>query len=114
MERAGMREGPNCSGGFSRSDSCKSSEDSATAMRRGAREGVAEACVFGVGDCGERENTASKHNSDVRHTISHGNSAEGNIRVVIYIYRAVRILGIGRWLRRIWILLTLIPFQRLL
>src|SRR6266851_371623 len=114
MERAGMREGPNCSGGFSRSDSCKSSEDSATAMRRGARDGGAEACVFGVGDCAERENTASKHNSDARHKISLGNSADGYIRVLIYIYRSLRILGIGRWLRRIWILLNLIPFQRLL
>src|ERR1700731_3399322 len=30
------------------------------------------------------------------------------------ISRLLRILGIGRWLRRIWILLNLIPFQRLL
>ncbi len=58
MVRAGMREEANCSGGFSWSDSCESSEDSTTLMRRelltlanvglsngiSCRGGVAEEC----------------------------------------------------------------------
>src|SRR5713101_1628719 len=62
--------------------------------------------------CPETVDTASKYISDARHKISLRNSADGYIRVLIN--RSLRILGIGRWLRRIWILLNLIPFQRLL
>ena len=80
-------------------------------MRTETWDGEAEACVFGVGDCAETGNAASEHSSDARHKISLRNSADGYIRVLIYIYRSLRILGIGRWLRRIWILLNLIPFQ---
>src|SRR4030088_1293477 len=61
MVRGAGREEENCSTGFSRSDSCKASEDSTTSIGTELEVRAAEEPFMFVPDCGEMVTAASKH-----------------------------------------------------